>query len=101
VFRTEILPQGFNSKGKVIGINTRNLRTLEMNPDNVFNISRLVPSDRVIVAESGIKSPSEIDKLQAARVSAILVGESLLKANDPVKAVQDMVNAGVLGGRSR
>ncbi len=94
VFMSDAVPAALNSGSKLIGINTRNLRTLEMVPDNVFRLSRLIPLDRVIIAESGIKSPDDMEKLKVVRVSAVLVGESLLRDNEPGKAVQRLVDAG-------
>lgn len=94
VFTTTSLPAALNSGAKIIGINTRNLRTLEMNPDNVVLLSQLIPKDRLIVAESGIKTPDDMRRLKRLRVSAALIGESLLKQNDLVQATKAMVEAG-------
>lgn len=94
IFTSEVIPKALNSKAQLIGINTRNLRTLEMKPDNISTLSNLIPKDRFIVAESGFKSGEDISRLKALRVSAVLVGESLLKSHDPKSAVQNLVNAG-------
>ncbi|MCB4755602.1 MAG: indole-3-glycerol phosphate synthase TrpC [Elusimicrobia bacterium] len=94
VYSSGFLPAVINSGVRFIGINARNLRTLEMVPGNVYYMSRLVPRDRVIVAESGIQTAEDVKKLKPFRVSAVLVGESLMKNEDKEKAVHELVAAG-------
>ncbi len=91
IFMPSVLEAAVDSGARVIGINTRNLRTLEMFPDNVKNLSRLIPADRVVVAESGIKTPEDIRSLQSLPVRAVLVGESLLKQSNLEDAVRRLV----------
>jgi indole-3-glycerol phosphate synthase len=93
VFEEKNVPATLSSGARLIGINTRNLRTLEILPDNVTRLSQLIPSDRAIVAESGIKTASDIQKL-GDRISAVLVGESLLKQRDLRKAVESLLGNG-------
>jgi len=93
IFSSEALPAVINTKAKMVGINTRNLRTLEMIPHNILNLSRLIPRDRTLVAESGFKTPEEIDKLKSLRISAVLVGESLLRQDNLEEAVKKLVSA--------
>ncbi|OVE76919.1 hypothetical protein BVX98_04440 [bacterium F11] len=95
VFTTDVLPGALTSGSPFIGINTRNLRTLEMNPNNVLSLSRLIPKEFCVVAESGIKTPKDIDLLKPLHVNAILVGESLLKQENLEQAVKIMVEAGI------
>jgi indole-3-glycerol phosphate synthase len=94
VFTSDVLPAAINSGARLIGINTRNLRTLEMYSDNVFHLSRLIPRDRAIVAESGIKTAADVESLKPMRVAAMLVGESLLKSANKEEAVRLLVQAG-------
>ncbi len=93
VFTAAVLEAVLKTKADVVGINNRNLRTLKMMPDNVANISRLIPSDKVVVAESGIKNPEEITALRKLPVRAVLVGESLLKQPDLESAVRRLTEA--------
>jgi indole-3-glycerol phosphate synthase len=95
VFTSDVVPAALNSGCKVIGINARNLRTLEMKEENVFLLARLIPNDRVIVAESGIKTAADVERLKSIRVSAILVGESLLREADPAQTLRALVEAGM------
>lgn len=82
------------SGSKLIGINTRNLSTLEMISDNVERLSQKIPSGFAIVAESGIKTADQVRVYKRAGVSTILVGESLLKQDDLEKAAKILVEAG-------
>lgn len=67
---------------RVIGVNNRNLKTFEVDINNCTNLRRLVPNKTVFVAESGIKTPEDINKLRSAGVNAVLIGETLMKAAD-------------------
>ena len=76
---------------KLIGINNRNLKTLETSIETTLNLAHLLPPGSFLVSESGIKTFRDIQKLQAAGVGAILVGESLLRQPDLVKAVEELL----------
>lgn len=93
VFSEASVPAAIEAGSRMIGINTRNLRTLEMAPDNVERLAPMFPANRTIVAESGIKSRADLVRFPA-RVSAVLVGESLLRQADLTKAVAALAGAG-------
>ena len=67
----------------LIGINNRNLVTMKTDIGHVLKLQEKVPSECVLVAESGIRTRADVEQLQAAGVQAILVGESLLTSSDP------------------
>lgn len=67
---------------QVIGINNRNLADFTVDLDTTVQLSRRVPSGKVIVSESGIKAPDDILRLEKEGVSAFLVGEALLSEGD-------------------
>lgn len=67
---------------EIVGINNRNLKTLEVDLAVTERLAPLVPADRLLVAESGISSRSDVDRL-ARLVDAFLVGSSLMRAEDP------------------
>ncbi len=94
-FTPEAMEATVASGAKVIGINTRNLRTLQMFPDHVKELSKMVPADRVLVAESGIKSAADVAKLMVTRASSMLVGESILKQPNLEEAVRALATAGM------
>ena len=67
----------------VLGINSRNLRTFETNLDTVVNLLGAVPDDRLVVAESGIHTRTDVARLRGAGVHAFLVGEAFMRAEHP------------------
>jgi indole-3-glycerol phosphate synthase len=71
----------------VIGVNSRNLHTMQVQPQTQIEIAELLPKTAVKVAESGIKSAAEIAKMVAAGYNAFLVGESLMRESDPGAAL--------------
>jgi indole-3-glycerol phosphate synthase len=93
VFTDEALSAALATGSRLIGVNARNLRTLTMHPDRVERLSARIPSDRLFVAESGIKTPADLERLKKLRVSAVLVGESFLKQPDLSAAVGHLVKA--------
>jgi indole-3-glycerol phosphate synthase len=94
VFTEESIEAALATGSKLIGINSRNLRTLEMVPDNVARLSKKIPSDCTIVAESGVRSVDQVKAMKAMGISAMLVGESLLKQVDLESAARTLVEAG-------
>ena len=76
---------------EVIGINNRDLRNLEVDLDTTFRLLADVPAGTVVVAESGITESEDVERLERAGVDAILVGEALMRADDPVRAVRDLL----------
>jgi len=74
----------------VIGINNRDLRTFCVSLETSIELARMVPPDRLLVAESGIKDRRDVEYLASAGVDAVLVGESLLRKDDVSGAVSDL-----------
>ncbi len=70
----------------LIGINNRDLVTMKTDIGHVLKLQEKVPSECVLVAESGIRTRADVEQLEAAGVQAILVGESLLTSSDPSAA---------------
>ena len=75
---------------ELVGVNARNLKTLDVDPDTFGRLAPLVPDDRVLVAESGISSPVDVKRYVAEGAHAVLVGEALVKDGDPEGAVRAM-----------
>ena len=76
---------------EVIGINNRDLHSLEVDLETTFELLADVPAGTVVVAESGITENEDVERLERAGVDAILVGEALMRADDPVRAVRDLL----------
>jgi indole-3-glycerol phosphate synthase len=67
----------------LIGINNRDLRTFETRLDTTFSLLSRVPPDRIVVTESGILAPIDVQAMRDKGVNAFLVGEAFMKAADP------------------
>lgn len=80
----------------VIGVNNRNLKTLEVSTDTFARLAPLIPKTCVRVAESGVRGPDEARLFARAGADAILVGEALVVGGDPVAGVREMIAAGAL-----
>lgn len=78
---------------KLIGINNRNLATFEVSLETTERIRPMISPDVAVVAESGIFSASDVDRLANANVDAILVGEALVTAEDIPAKVREIVGA--------
>jgi indole-3-glycerol phosphate synthase len=74
----------------VIGVNHRDLRTFEVDLSLTGRLRPLVPEDRILVAESGIHSGAEARLLLEAGAQAVLVGEALMRADDPAAKVREL-----------
>jgi tryptophan synthase beta subunit len=91
---TRELDAALATGARVIGINNRNLRTLEVDADLAPRLRSAVPEDRVAIAESGVKDAATIRSWRALGFDAALVGETLVRAGDPATAARAMVAAG-------
>ena len=79
---------------RLIGLNNRNLRTLEVDPDQCLRLRALVPEDRLVVGESGVAEPRTLVGWRAVGLDAALVGEALMRSADPAAAARAFVAAG-------
>ena len=70
----------------IIGINNRDLTTLEVNPRTTFELLPRVPAMATVVAESGLRTRSELDRLAEAGLDAVLIGEALMRSPDIERA---------------
>lgn len=75
----------------LIGINNRNLHTLEVDFKITESLFPLIPKDRVVVVESGIKNYQDILFLKILGVKAVLIGEAILRAEDKIKKIQELM----------
>lgn len=79
---------------RVIGVNNRNLKTLEVDRATFARVAATIPDGIVKVAESGIRGPHDVLDVARAGADAVLVGESLVTGGHPREAVADLVAAG-------
>ncbi|HET9671733.1 MAG TPA: indole-3-glycerol phosphate synthase TrpC [Actinomycetota bacterium] len=87
----EDLDRALATDTPVVGVNARDLETLEVDVPAALERIRRVPGDRVAVLESGIAGRADVDAAVLAGASAILVGESLMRADDPARAVRKLL----------
>lgn len=76
----------------LIGINSRDLRTFKVDLNTAFHLREFIPDGVVSVAESGIRDGGDVARLQAAGYQAFLIGESLMKAEQPGEALRKLVS---------
>jgi indole-3-glycerol phosphate synthase len=77
---------------RLIGINHRDLRTFSVDTTLAVRMRPEIPRGRLVVAESGIKTPADVQHLRAAGINAILVGETFMRAPDPGSALRDLLS---------
>jgi indole-3-glycerol phosphate synthase len=87
-----------NAGAQVIGVNNRDLDTLQTDVSLAPRLRPLVPAECVFVAESGVSTPEQIARLIEVGADAVLVGESLLRAADPGEQLRRLVVAGAPRG---
>jgi indole-3-glycerol phosphate synthase len=87
----EDLRRALDSDAKLIGVNARDLETLEVDVAGALARVGRVPADRISVLESGISTRANVDAALEAGASAILVGEALMRADDPARAVRKLL----------
>jgi indole-3-glycerol phosphate synthase len=90
----EEIHRAVDAGARIIGVNARDLRTLDVDRDTFIRLAPLLPDSVVKVAESGVRGPHDVLAYAAAGADAVLVGEGLVKQHDPRQAVADLVAAG-------
>jgi indole-3-glycerol phosphate synthase len=79
------------ASAKIVGINQRDLRTFDVDTTLALRLRPRVPHGRIVVAESGIRSQEDVQRLREGGVDAILVGEALMRAADPGLALKQLL----------
>jgi indole-3-glycerol phosphate synthase len=84
------LDRAVGAGAAIIGVNSRNLRTLAVDPGVLSSLADALPDEVIAVAESGLKSPADLARLGAAGYDAFLVGERLIGQPDPGAALREL-----------
>ena len=84
------LDRALKLKTPLVGINNRNLRTFEVTLDTTLGLLPRVPAERLLVTESGILAPADVQRMRDAKVNAFLVGEAFMRAADPGAALASL-----------
>ncbi len=96
VHTNDELERALEISPQIIGINSRNLKTLKVDPQAFAELIPRIPSSLVRVAESGISTRADVDFAQKHGANAILVGEALVRAGDPIAAMRELLGLGRL-----
>jgi indole-3-glycerol phosphate synthase len=90
----EEVDRALDAGARLIGVNARNLKTLQVDRDTFSRLATRIPDDVVRVAESGVRGPHDVFEYAKQGANVVLVGETLVKGKDPRTAVADLVAAG-------
>lgn len=88
VHNAEELERALRVDAKLVGINNRDLHSFEVSLDNTYQLLDRIPSDCLVVTESGIQSREDVAAMRAHQVHAFLVGEAFMRAEDPGQQLQ-------------
>lgn len=91
VHSREELERATRSGASLIGINNRDLRTFVTRLEVAESLAPLAPPGATVVAESGLKTTADLERLEAAGVRAFLIGETLMAASDPEVALRELL----------
>ena len=85
------LDRALGAEARLVGVNNRNLKTLEVSLETALDLAPRIPDEVVAVAESGIRQGGDVRRLRDAGYDAFLVGEHLMAAPDPGTALRDLI----------
>lgn len=91
LYEEDNLQRVFDAGATLIGVNNRNLRTFETDLNHTLRLRERIPGECVLVSESGIRTRADVERLSAAGVDAMLVGESLMASADIGAAVDALL----------
>ncbi len=87
-------------EAKIIGVNNRNLRNFELRLETSLELVESIPEDCIAVSESGLNSHGDLVRLRAAGFDAFLIGETVMKANDPREPLRALIGDDEVGRTS-
>jgi indole-3-glycerol phosphate synthase len=89
-YQPEEVPRAIAAGARVIGVNNRDLRTFQVDFGRSIDLRPLVGPDRVFVSESGVRTREDVARLEEAGVDAVLIGETLMRADDKRAMLDDL-----------
>jgi indole-3-glycerol phosphate synthase len=87
------LRSALTAGAKIIGINNRNLQTFQVSLETSERLIAEAPRDRIMVSESGLQDANSLRRLDMLGFRGFLIGETLMRATDPEKALRDLIAA--------
>jgi indole-3-glycerol phosphate synthase len=85
------LDRALAAGARMIGVNNRDLKTLEVTLETSFRLRERMPPGRIAVSESGIKTSADLRRLAEAKFDAVLIGERLMLEPDPGQALRELL----------
>ena len=86
----EEVKRAISAGARVIGVNNRNLKDFTIDMNNSIKLRNLAPREIKFISESGIKTRDDIKTLENNNVDGVLIGETLMRSNDPIKMVKEL-----------
>ena len=93
VHTSEELHRALNAGAKIIGVNNRNLQTFQVSLETSARLIAEAPKERIMVSESGLRNAQSLRRLHELGFDGFLIGETLMRASDPEKALRDLIHA--------
>lgn len=87
------LEMALNIPAQIIGINNRNLKTLQVDLNTTFALKQEIPADRIVVSESGIRTRGDVIRLEDAGIDAMLIGTSLMESREIGRKIDELRGA--------
>ena len=84
------IKRAIEAGARIIGVNNRNLKDFTVDTSNSSNLRTMVPADVIFVSESGVKTAADISALRSARVDAVLIGETLMRAENKKQKLEEL-----------
>ena len=90
VHTSEEMKRAVASGATLIGVNNRDLRTFEVSLQTSLSLAREAPSEALLISESGLRGPDDLRRLREAGYHGFLIGETLMRADNPEQALRDL-----------
>lgn len=91
VHTQEELRRAVDAGARVVGVNNRDLRTFEVRVETSLELIEAIPDTCIAVSESGLRTHEDLERLRAAGFDAFLIGEQLMTAAEPEKALRELL----------
>jgi indole-3-glycerol phosphate synthase len=92
VHTSEEMKRAVSCGATIIGVNNRDLRTFEVTLETSLSLARQAPADALLISESGLHNSGDLRRLRAAGYQGFLIGETLMRADDPAHALRRLTN---------